>query len=96
VTPLVCGLAHDPRSECGVRGLPCVNAQTSPSRELRLRHRLPRAAADPTVQEIAMSKGNRGNKEAKKPKRVAPAVQTPVTVAVAPPAFKRNGPQERK
>lgn len=43
-----------------------------------------------------MSKGNRGNKEAKKPKRVAPAVQTPVTVAVAPPAFKRNGPQERK
>ena len=35
-----------------------------------------------------MSKGNRGNKEAKKPKRVVPVVKTPIagTTAVAAPS----------
>jgi hypothetical protein len=31
-----------------------------------------------------MSKGNRGNKEAKKPKRVTPRVNLPTTGAAAP------------
>ena len=32
-----------------------------------------------------MSKGNRGNKEAKKPKQVTPAVKTPATAIATPP-----------
>jgi len=38
-----------------------------------------RPAAGKTFQEIKMSKGNRGNKEAKKPKRVVPVVKSPTT-----------------
>jgi hypothetical protein len=38
-----------------------------------------RTAAGKTVQEIEMSKGNRGNKEAKKPKRVVPVAKSPTT-----------------
>jgi hypothetical protein len=42
-----------------------------------------RPAAGTTVQEIEMSKGNRGNKEAKKPKRVMPVVRSPITDGAA-------------
>jgi cell division septation protein DedD len=42
-----------------------------------------RTAACKTVQEIEMSKGNRGNKEAKKPKRVVPVVKSPTTGTAA-------------
>jgi hypothetical protein len=42
-------------------------------------------------QEIEMGKGNRGNKEAKKPKRVMPVVKSPIpgtTAAAAPSGVK--------
>ena len=43
-----------------------------------------RRDAGNTVQEIEMSKGNRGNKEAKKPKQVTPVVKSPVMGSEAP------------
>lgn len=43
-----------------------------------------RPGAGKTVQEIEMSKGSRGNKEAKKPKKVTPVVKSPATGTDAP------------
>ena len=43
-----------------------------------------RPGAGKTVREIEMSKGSRGNKEAKKPKKVTPVVKSPGTGTDAP------------
>ena len=44
-----------------------------------------------------MSKGNRGNKEAKKPKQVAPVVKPPATGAGVPaPAGGAKPPPQKK
>jgi hypothetical protein len=47
--------------------------------------------------EIAMSKGNRGNKEAKKPKQAVPALKSPAPGGGAPtPASGAQPPQRKK
>jgi hypothetical protein len=47
--------------------------------------------------EIEMSKGNRGNKEAKKPKQVVPGLKSPAPASGAPtPASGAQTPQRKK